>query len=145
MIQSPSVKIQIIARKFTWVNNAKHCWVMSTNFLFSKVSWQCPAIFCLTHQLDFPANNLNFHWWWWDQIQAIFLNLFYFSPPEYFDSKSNNKQGKNIRCHSFTKKFWSIPFFARASGRIIFRYKKNVEVERLVLATRTFFLKKESH
>ena len=31
-------------------------------------------------QVNFPANNLNFHWrWrWWDQIQAIFLNLFYF-------------------------------------------------------------------
>ena len=22
---------------------------------------------------------MNFHWWWWDQIQAIFLNLFYFT------------------------------------------------------------------
>ena len=33
--------------KFTWGNKAKHCWVMSTNFLFSKVSWQCPAMFCL--------------------------------------------------------------------------------------------------
>ena len=29
---------------------------------------------------NFPAHNLNFHWrWsWWDQIQAIFSNLFYF-------------------------------------------------------------------
>ena len=28
-----------------------------------------------------PANNLNFHWrWrWWDRIQAIFFNLFYFT------------------------------------------------------------------
>ena len=32
-------------------------------------------------QVNFPTNNLNFHWrWrWWDQIQAIFLNLFYFT------------------------------------------------------------------
>ena len=26
---------------------AKHCWVLSTNFLFSKVCWQCLAMFCL--------------------------------------------------------------------------------------------------
>ena len=26
----------------------------------------------------FPANNLNFHWRWWDGIQAIFFNIFYF-------------------------------------------------------------------
>ena len=39
--------------------------------------WQHPAMFCL---YTFPAHNLNFYWtWrWWDQIQAIFLNLFYF-------------------------------------------------------------------
>ena len=32
-------------------------------------------------QVNFPANNLNFHWRkrWWDRIQAIFLNLFYFT------------------------------------------------------------------
>ena len=37
--------------------------------------------FALLPTVNFPANNLNFHWrWrWWDQIQAIFLNLFYFN------------------------------------------------------------------
>ena len=39
---SPSEKIQIIGGKIT---GAKHCWVMSTNLLFSKVCWQCPAMF----------------------------------------------------------------------------------------------------
>ena len=36
--------------------------------------------------VNFPTNNLNFHWkWrWWDQIQAIFWNLFYFK--EFFFS-----------------------------------------------------------
>ena len=36
--------------------------------------------FASLSQVKFPTNNLNFHWrWrWWDQIQAIFLNLFYF-------------------------------------------------------------------
>ena len=31
------------------------------------------------HQVNIPANNLNFHWRWRDRIQAIFLNLFYFN------------------------------------------------------------------
>ena len=36
-------------------------------------------MFCaLLPQVNFPANNFNFHWRWWDRIQAIFLNLFYF-------------------------------------------------------------------
>ena len=36
--------------------------------------------FALFPYENFPSNNLNFHWrWrWWDQIQAIFLDLFYF-------------------------------------------------------------------
>ena len=35
----------------------------------------------LPYQVNFPTNNFNFHWrWrWWDWIQAIFLNLFYFT------------------------------------------------------------------
>ena len=33
---SPLLKIQIMGGKFTWGNKAKHCWVMSKNFLFSK-------------------------------------------------------------------------------------------------------------
>ena len=37
-------KFKLLAEKFTWANN---CWVMSTNFWFSKVCWQCPAMFCL--------------------------------------------------------------------------------------------------
>ena len=45
-------------------------------FVFKSL-WQHPAMFCL---YTFPAHSLNFHWrWrWWDRIQAIFLNLFYF-------------------------------------------------------------------
>ena len=61
MIPSPSlsVKIQICFQKF--VDNIQQC-------------------FALLPQVNFPSNNLNFHWKsrWWDQIQAIFLNLFYF-------------------------------------------------------------------
>ena len=37
--------------------------------------------FAFLHQVNLLANNLNFHWrWrWWDRIQTIFLNLFYFT------------------------------------------------------------------
>ena len=49
-------KFKLCVGKLAWGVNAKHCWALSTNF------W----------------NNLNFHWFWWDQIQAIFLNLSYF-------------------------------------------------------------------
>ena len=61
MIPSPSlsVKIQVMKKgKFAWGVKAKHCWAFS-----SKLSL---------------ANNLIFHWRWYDWIQAIFLNFFYF-------------------------------------------------------------------
>ena len=47
------------------------------NKKFVDITQQC---FALLPQVNFPANNLNFHsrWGWWDWIQAIFLNLFYF-------------------------------------------------------------------
>ena len=48
-------------------------------FCFQKFvdnSQQCVAF---TPQANFPANNFHWRWRWWDQIQAIFLNLFYFS------------------------------------------------------------------
>ena len=38
---------------------------MQTNFLFSKICWQSPAMLCL-YKANFPTNNLNFHWRWWD-------------------------------------------------------------------------------
>ena len=40
-------KFKLLAGKFTWDVKAKHCWVMSTNFLFSKNCWNHTAIFCL--------------------------------------------------------------------------------------------------
>ena len=53
-------------------------WCQQTfeNKKFVDIIQQC---FALLLQADFPTNNLNFHWRWWDWIQAIFLNLFYFT------------------------------------------------------------------
>ena len=78
---SPSVKIQIMAGKFAWGVKAKHCWPLSKNFWKQKNCWHHPAMFCLITSSKLSRHNLNFHWrWmWWDQIQAIFLNLFYFT------------------------------------------------------------------
>ena len=66
-------KFKLLARKFTWGNKAKDCWVMSINFDNAQ---QC---FAFTSQANIPAHNLNFHWRWRDRIQAIFFNLFYFN------------------------------------------------------------------
>ena len=48
--------------------------------LFSRTGLHHPAMFCLITLGKISRQFLNFPWrWrWWDQIQAIFLNLFYF-------------------------------------------------------------------
>ena len=38
---------KLLAGNFTWGNKAKQSWVMSTNFLLSKVCWQSLPMFCL--------------------------------------------------------------------------------------------------
>ena len=51
--------------------------IMSGNKKFVVITQQC---FALLPQVNFPTYYSNFHWrWrWWDQMQTIFLNLFYF-------------------------------------------------------------------
>ena len=48
------------------------------NKKFVYITQQC---FAVLPQVNFPANNLNFHsrWGWWDWIRAIFFNLSYFN------------------------------------------------------------------
>ena len=79
---SPSAKIQIIGGKIWLRCKGITLLGLSTNFWKQKVCWHSPAMFCL---ITYPANNLNFHWrWrWWDQIQAIVLNLFYYTKGSY--------------------------------------------------------------
>ena len=74
-------KFKLLAGKFTWDNKAKHCWALSTNFKNQKFVDITQECFALLPEVNFPANNLNFHWrWrWWDWIQSSFLNLFYFT------------------------------------------------------------------
>jgi hypothetical protein len=79
LIPSPSlsVKIQIMSGKVclrcrgkTWLG--LWCQQSFEKKKFVDITQQC---FALLPQVNFPANNLNFHWrWkWWDQIQAIFF------------------------------------------------------------------------
>ena len=77
---SPSVKIQIMGGKVSLRCKGKTggCQQTFENKKFVDITQQC---FALLPQGNFPAHNLNFHWrWrWWNQIQAIFLNIFYFT------------------------------------------------------------------
>ena len=77
-ISSPSfsLKIQILDGKVCLRCKGK-TFLGIVNFLYTKVCWQHPAKYCLH---TFPTDNSNFYWrWrWWDQIQAMFSNLFYF-------------------------------------------------------------------
>ena len=77
---SPSVEVQIMCRKVCLRYKAKHCWSLSTNVLLSKVCWHPPVMFCLISSSKLFHQFFNFHWSrrWWDQIQSILLNLFYF-------------------------------------------------------------------
>ena len=71
-------KFKSWAGKFAWTVKAKHHWALSTNFWNKKIvdiTQQCLAS---SPQVNFHTNNLNFYWRWRDQIQAIFLNVFYF-------------------------------------------------------------------
>ena len=78
IVLSSEFKTALLSEKFTWGNKAKHCRVMSTNFVDKP--YQCLPY---TPQANFPAYNLSFYWrWrWWDWIQATFQNLFYFREP----------------------------------------------------------------
>ena len=79
----------LLVGKFAWGNKTKHYWALPTNFWnkkFFDIILQC---FALLPQVNFPTNNLNFHWMWWNWIQAIFLNLFYFTFMFFCDLKKN--------------------------------------------------------
>ena len=83
-----------------------HCQQTFENKKFVDITQQC---FALLHQVNFPANNLNFHWkWrWWDRIRAIFLNIFYFN--HYLGSFSIKKS--MYKSPLFVGNVHSIPFF----------------------------------
>ena len=63
---SSSVKIQIMSGKFCLRCKGKTLLTFESK-MFVDITQQCFALF---PQVNFPANNLNFHWrWgWWNQI-----------------------------------------------------------------------------
>ena len=126
MIPSPSVKIQIMAVKVCWRCKGKSLQVIFYKLLKIKSLLTSPS-----NVLPYYLKYMNFHWrWrWWDWIQAIFLNLFYFIRKNWWDhiwmapfiSKSMAVGGKTgdfcssrtiVSCHlgrrSFDKLFLSL-------------------------------------
>ena len=77
---SPSVKIQLMGGKVCLRCKGKTLLGFVNKLLKAKCLLRLPSNI-LPYYLNFPTDNLNFHWrWsWWDWIQSIFLNLFYFS------------------------------------------------------------------
>ena len=61
-IPSPSVKFKLCAGKFAWgvkKNIVGYCQQTFENKKFVEIIQQC---FAILSQVNFPANNLNFHW-----------------------------------------------------------------------------------
>ena len=96
---SPSVKIQIMGRKvYLRCKGKTLLGDVNKLFVFKSLLTTPP-----TPQANFPAHNLNFHrrWRWWDQIQAIFLNLLYLKNKRHICDicgKSYNYQ-KSLKYH----------------------------------------------
>ena len=87
---------------------SKHCWVLSTNFWKQKVSWHPPAMFCLGIPGIPSRQKFNFLWRCWDQIQAIFWNLFYSSQFDCFHEecyKNLNPHNLKVKCESTPSEF----------------------------------------
>ena len=65
--------------------------------------------FALLPQVNFPANNLNFHWRWRDGIQDIFLNIFYFNQTNQTISNCHIASDKNFCSLTLKRhKVWEI-------------------------------------
>ena len=75
-------KFKLWAGKFAWGVKANITGFCQQTFENKYVvCWHHPARFCLitSSKLFHPYFNFHWSWIWWDVIQAIFLNLFYFN------------------------------------------------------------------
>ena len=98
-------------------------WVVNKleNKKFVDITQQC---FALLTQLNFPINNLNFHWRcrWWDQIQSIFLSLFYFNIfihfEEWFHCRKLYAHCKNINSTHFFLSEMNVNQTTKILGRV---------------------------
>ena len=85
-IGSPTPSVEILVGKFAWGVKAKHCQQTFENKKFVDITQQC---FALLHQVNFPTNNLNFHWRWGVWKQATFKNLLYFNIQHSYSGELN--------------------------------------------------------
>ena len=75
---SPSVKIQIMRGKSCLRCKGKTLLVIVNKHLKTKSLLTSPSNVLLYFYL--PSLNFYWRWRWWDRIQTIFLNFFYFNP-----------------------------------------------------------------
>ena len=71
---SPSVKIQIVGGKVCFRCKSKTLLGIVNKLLKTKsLLTSSSNVFALIPEVNFPANNLNFHWRLRDQIHALFI------------------------------------------------------------------------
>ena len=107
LIPSPSVNIQIMGRNLCLSCKGKTFLVVVNKLLNTKILLTISSKVLLLHLF---THNLNFHWrWrWWDQIHAIFLNLFYFKILSFGPKNiGSNILVKSSQCSSLGDKYLS--------------------------------------
>ena len=75
-------------------------------FIFKSLLTTSSNALPFTPKAKFPAHNLNFHWRWWDGIQPIFLNLFYFGRRSRFSFYFISKNAWILSNGKFFFEFW---------------------------------------
>ena len=130
--------------------SVEHCWA----FWNKKFVHMTQQYFALLPQVNFPANNLNFHWRrrWRDQIQAIFLNIFYFNHKKDCFLWSKNIwwfQDLHAKYFKALMKFLFVWFllknlisiyFSNFLGKLSRQYTANYPLCKVFLVRRIFFL-----
>ena len=116
---------------------------------FFDITQQC---FALLPQVNIPANKLNFHWRWWDRIQTIFLNLFYFNCRQRYTRK--NKKNTIPGSHENSLPPWNVINTPKIHPKVplfLQERKKDVKwqpvyafIPNLFALTRDFFVSKQN-
>ena len=143
----PSVKTQILGRELCLRCKGKTLKYKK----FVDITRQC---FASIRQVNFPSNNLNFHWrWrWWDLIQAIFFNLLYFNESRPFTLHCglmlHHPQEKKVswRAHKYTNinnsiDCFQIPMAKRSSNELRLNHEVDTFTCEFMTTIRSRFLK----
>ena len=86
-------------------------------------------------QVNFPANNLIFHWRWLDRIQVIFFTLFYFK------SKSDPLEKISTYCVTYNLYTFVLQMIMTSGLIENFQDETNAKSYRYFFFTNKWFLK----